>query len=67
MELEKIAVPTLVLAGRHSLVMGPEAARRAAERLPDGRVVVFEESAHALALEEPEKFQDTVAEFVANR
>jgi pimeloyl-ACP methyl ester carboxylesterase len=47
--------------------MGPEAARRAAERLPDGRVVVFEESAHALALEEPEKFQDTVAEFVANR
>ena len=59
-----LAVPTLVLAGRHSLVMGPDAARRATERLPDGQVVIFEDSAHALALEEPARFQDVVAGFV---
>jgi proline iminopeptidase len=64
MELEKIGAPTLVLAGRHSQVMGPDAARRAAERLPHGEVVIFEDSAHALALEEPALFQDVVAEFV---
>ena len=64
MELEKVAVPTLVLAGRHSQVMGPDAAQRAAERLPDSEVVIFEQSAHALALEEPVLFQDVVAEFV---
>lgn len=64
MELEKVAVPTLVLAGRHSEVMGPDAAQRAAQRLPDGEVVIFEQSAHALALEEPARFQDVVAEFV---
>jgi pimeloyl-ACP methyl ester carboxylesterase len=66
-ELGKIAVPTLVLAGQHSLVMGPDAAQRAAERLPDGRAVIFDESAHALPLEEPAKFQDVVAEFVIGR
>jgi 3-oxoadipate enol-lactonase len=64
MELEKIAVPTLILAGRHSLVMPPEAARRVAGRLQHATVVIFEHSAHALALEEAENFQDLVAEFV---
>ncbi len=64
LELEKIAVPSLVLAGRHSLVMGPDAAQRAARRLQDGRAVIFEHSAHALALEEPDRFQDLLAEFV---
>ncbi len=63
-ELPSIAVPSLVLAGRHSQVLGPEHGRAAAERLPDGELVVFEESAHTLQLEEPEKFQEVVAEFV---
>lgn len=64
LELEKITVPTLVLSGRHSLVMGPSAARRVAQRLQNGTVVIFEQSAHALALEEAENFQKVVAEFV---
>jgi pimeloyl-ACP methyl ester carboxylesterase len=63
--LEDVTVPTLVLAGRHSLVLGSDAAHRAAERLPDAQVVIFERSAHALALEEPERFQDVVADFVS--
>lgn len=63
-ELRWIEVPCLVLVGRHSDVLGPEHGRVAAERLPDGELVVFEESGHALQLEEPEKFQEVVAEFV---
>jgi pimeloyl-ACP methyl ester carboxylesterase len=64
LELEKIAVPTLVLPGRYSLVMGPDAAQGAARRLQDARVVIFEQSAHALALEEAEHFQNVIADFV---
>jgi 3-oxoadipate enol-lactonase len=67
LELEKVAVPTLVLAGRHSLVMGPDAAQGAARRLRHGTVVIFEQSAHALALEEAENFQNVVAQFVLGK
>ncbi|MEX1254391.1 MAG: alpha/beta hydrolase [Dehalococcoidia bacterium] len=63
-ELASVVVPTLLLAGRHSTVLGPDYAERAAARLPQGKLVVFEESAHALQLEEPERFQDEVADFV---
>ncbi len=63
-ELRWITVPSLVLAGKHSQVLGPEHGRAAAERLPDGELVVFEESGHALQLEEPGKFQEVVAGFV---
>jgi 3-oxoadipate enol-lactonase len=67
LELEKITVPTLVLAGRHSLVMGPDAAQGVAQRLQHGTLVIFEQSAHALALEEAENFQNVVAEFVLGK
>ena len=67
LELEKIGIPTLVLTGRHSLVMGPDAAQRVAQRLQRATVVIFEQSAHALALEEAENFQNVVAEFVLGK
>ncbi len=62
--LEAIEVPTLVFSERHSLVMGPAAAHAAAQRLQHARAVIFEKSAHALALEEAEHFQDVIADFV---
>jgi len=65
--MEQVRVPTLVLAGRYSLVLGPEAGARAVERLPEGRLVIFERSAHAIALEEPERFQEEMAAFVNAR
>lgn len=64
LELEKVNAPTLVLAGRHSRVMGPELAQAVARRLSQGRVVIFEQSAHALALEQAVHFQNVVAEFM---
>ena len=63
-KLEHVEVPTLVLAGRHSAVLGPEAGAEAVARLPNGRLLVFEHSAHAIPLEEPERFQEEVAAFL---
>lgn len=66
-ELPEIVVPTLVLTGTYSTVMGPEVGRAAAKKLPNGQHIEFEESAHSLPLEEPEKFQEVVATFVSSR
>lgn len=65
--LAAIEVPTLVLAGRHSWVLGPGHGRSAAEKLPRGKLIVFENSSHTLQLEEREKFQEALAAFVNER
>ncbi len=61
--LGSITVPTLVLAGRHSNVLGPEHGETAARKLPRGTLIVFERSGHSLQLEEPIAFQEAVAAF----
>jgi pimeloyl-ACP methyl ester carboxylesterase len=63
--LPQIEVPTLVLSGRHSTVLGPRHGRTATALLPHGQHLIFEESSHALQLEEPDKFQDALAAFVS--
>lgn len=62
--LPAVEIPTLVLSGRHSSVLGPRQGRIAAALLPLGTHIVFEESSHALQLEERDKFQGAVASFV---
>ncbi|MGE0480020.1 MAG: alpha/beta fold hydrolase [Phycisphaerae bacterium] len=62
--LASIDVPTLVLAGRYSTVLGPEQGEITARKLPRGKLIVFEHSSHTLQLEEPEKFQEAIAAFV---
>lgn len=37
---------------------------RGVQRMPDARLVVFEESSHCPVLEEPDLFNKTVLEFV---
>jgi pimeloyl-ACP methyl ester carboxylesterase len=63
-DFESVRVPVLLLAGRHSGVFGLAAAERVSGRFPEVRVAIFEESGHALQLEEPERFADVVGEFV---
>ena len=63
-ELPGIEVPTLVLSGRYSTVLGPRHGRVATALLPNGEHVIFDESSHSLQLEEPQKFQKVVAAFV---
>jgi proline-specific peptidase len=61
--LAEIAVPTLVLGGRHDECTPAiqEAAHRA---IPDSEWIVFEESSHAPHLEERERFRAVVEDFL---
>ncbi|WP_447002575.1 proline iminopeptidase-family hydrolase [Saccharothrix isguenensis] len=62
--LPKIAVPTLVLSGRHDEAT-PTTVRPYAELIPDARWEVFEESSHLPHLEEPERFTAVVLDYLA--
>ncbi|GJM45507.1 MAG: hypothetical protein DHS20C21_23490 [Gemmatimonadota bacterium] len=62
--LPDVQVPTLVLSGRHSTVLGPRHGKIAAALLPDGTHVVFDRSSHTLQLEEADRFQETLAAFL---
>jgi proline-specific peptidase len=61
--LGEIAVPALVVRGRYDLCTEPIAATLL-RGLPDAREVVFEESSHMPALEEPERYLEVVGAFL---
>lgn len=60
-----IDVPALIVHGGRSRLYGADTARWMAERIPDARVQCFERSGHAPHLEEPERFTDALAAFLA--
>ncbi|TDE14346.1 alpha/beta fold hydrolase [Jiangella asiatica] len=62
--LPEITCPVLVAVGRHDWRTPVPASQLIAERVVDGRLVVFEHSGHSPQLEEPELFQATVREFL---
>jgi pimeloyl-ACP methyl ester carboxylesterase len=63
--LRTIAQPTLVIHGARSSLYGEGTADHLVAALPHARAVRFEGSGHAPHLEEPERFNRTVAEFAA--
>jgi proline iminopeptidase len=65
--LATIAVPTLVLAGRHDVFTAWPQAHRIGSRIPGADVMVFEESGHFPWLEEPDRFFALVGEWVGRR
>ena len=62
--LSEIAVPTLVLSGRHDEAT-PVTVRPFDELIPDVRWEIFEESSHVPHLEEPGRFHAVVSDFLA--
>jgi 2-hydroxy-6-oxonona-2,4-dienedioate hydrolase len=64
--LHKITVPTLVVWGRHDIRGNLEEAFTNAERLPAGRMLVYENCGHLPYLENPAKFNAHVLEFMAS-
>ncbi|MGW1056094.1 proline iminopeptidase-family hydrolase [Streptomyces sp. NPDC002521] len=58
-----IAVPTLLVSGRYDEAT-PATVRPYAEKIPDVRWEIFEESSHVPHLEEPARFQDVLAGFL---
>ena len=61
--LHEIRQPTLVTGGRHD-EFTPGHAEDMVERLPDGRYVQFQQSAHYTFLEEPDRFRAVVTGFL---
>ena len=58
--LEKLAVPTAVLHGRHDTLTPLAGGEELAKEIPDAALTVFEESGHAPFLEEPEAFNQAL-------
>ncbi|WP_406070700.1 alpha/beta fold hydrolase [Micromonospora sp. NBC_01638] len=63
-KLPSITCPTLVTVGRHDWRTPVEASQVIADLVPNGELVVFEKSGHSPQLEEPEKFQQVVRDFL---
>ncbi|HEV7678867.1 MAG TPA: alpha/beta hydrolase [Candidatus Dormibacteraeota bacterium] len=64
--LPSITCPTLVTVGRDDWITPVPASEEIAGLIPGAQLVVFEQSGHSPQLEEPEKFQRTVREFLTS-
>ena len=62
--LGEIAVPTLVIVGRHDFITNVAMAEEMAAHIPVARLEIFEESGHFALVEEPQKFYRVIKEFV---
>ncbi len=65
--LEEIAVPTLVIAGEEDRVYPPALARRMAQRIPGAELVTLEGCGHLSNLEQPERFNAALLDFLSRR
>lgn len=64
-QLQKISVPTLVLASAHDWVTPPSQSEKILGALPDAQYVLLEDSGHnAFAREEQQAYLDAVSEFI---
>lgn len=64
---QRLTMPVLVIAGKHDYQVGLEAQRALAEALPDGRLLVYEQSGHFSYLDEPDRFARDVIDFFGGR
>jgi pimeloyl-ACP methyl ester carboxylesterase len=62
--LKGLSMPTLLIWGRHDHIFPAVHAESALKKLPNGRVEIFEESGHTPQMEEPERFNRLVLDFL---
>jgi pimeloyl-ACP methyl ester carboxylesterase len=65
--LGDIKAPTLILHGEHDRKQRYSGVEHLAKCIPGARIVTFAESAHMPHLEEPEKFNRVLIDFVESR
>ena len=63
--IEQIRVPTLIIAGEEDTVYPPELARDMARRIPGAELAMFERTGHLANLEDPERFNKVVFDFIS--
>ncbi len=65
--LNEITVPTLVIAGRHDWITPPaQGAERLHARLPNSKLIIFEDSGHFPFIEENDTFVTTLREWISS-
>jgi 3-oxoadipate enol-lactonase len=65
--VEKITAPTLIVAGEEDTVYPPELARELARRIPGAELLIFERTGHLANLEQPERFNRALFDFLGRR
>ena len=63
--LPEIRCPTLIVWGRHDMLVPDRDADEFERLIPDSRKVVFDETGHMAMLERPQTFNDTLFDFLA--
>ncbi|WP_338692913.1 alpha/beta hydrolase [Streptomyces sp. Q6] len=63
--LKALGIPALVVVGRHDVICGVRWSEELHDLIPDARLVVLEHSGHFGHLEEPERFDRAVFDFVS--
>lgn len=62
--LPTLDLPSLVFAGRHDRAYPWEAVAYVGDAIPGARTVMFDESSHAVMLDEPRKFESEIVAFL---
>jgi proline iminopeptidase len=62
--LKGIRAPTLVIVGRHDFITNVGMAQEMVKHIPNARLEIFEDSGHFALVEEPEKFYQTIRNFI---
>lgn len=62
--LPELQMPTLLIWGRHDHIFPPSHAESAMQKLRNGRVEIFDGSGHTPQMEEPERFNRLVLDFL---
>ena len=65
--LPHIAVPTLVITGKHDRTAPPEVARKMAERIAGAACTILPGAGHLLNIEQPQAFNSALLAFLAAR
>jgi proline iminopeptidase len=63
--LAEIRNSTMVCVGRHDIETPPVINQDVADAIPDARIEFFESSGHSPFIEEPERFQQVIRDFLA--
>lgn len=66
LDLARVKLPVLVMAGRHDRIVPPESGQRLVATLPDARLLILEESGHSAPEEEPEAVAHAIREFTGD-
>jgi pimeloyl-ACP methyl ester carboxylesterase len=62
--LSELDIPVLVVVGKHDLPYFHAAADHMVDNIPSARKIVFEDSAHLVNMDHPDRFQKTVRTFL---